>query len=70
MLDQPGVRDQIAAIETRVNPAYADYANPMTSWLMGLLSWVDGDTSNGNLTLSDPANAGHWDLGLRSGDGE
>jgi len=55
VMGQAEVRAQLAAVETRVNPAYADYANPLASWLVALLAWIDGDATGAAVDMRKAA---------------
>jgi uncharacterized protein len=43
LMSQDSVQELLAPVQSRITPAYADYANPFTSYLAALLQWADGD---------------------------
>jgi len=43
LMDQDSVQELLAPVQSRITPAYANYANPFTSYLAALLQWADGD---------------------------
>lgn len=55
VLASPELRDEYERVETRVTPAYADWANPFTTWLTALLLWIDGDDTNALVDLRKAA---------------
>ena len=55
ILGQERVQALDERVATRVTPAYADYANPMASFLAALLAWIDGDESGALVDLRKAA---------------
>lgn len=51
VLDDPGYASVTARVDTLVNPAYADYVNPMASFLSAVLLREDGDDTNALVDL-------------------
>ncbi|MGF1633199.1 MAG: hypothetical protein ACFCVE_05060 [Phycisphaerae bacterium] len=42
----PGTAGRLDRVETRITPAYADFANPFTTFLGGVVATLAGDTSD------------------------
>ncbi len=55
LLGQERVREHAERAATLVTPAYADYANPLASFLAALFAWVDGDLSAARVDLAKTA---------------
>jgi hypothetical protein len=55
VLGQERLREHTEQVATRVTSAYADYANPLASFLAGLLAWIDGDESGALVDLRKAA---------------
>lgn len=51
LMSQGSVQDLLAPVQSRITPAYADYANPFTSYLAALLQWADGDQTRAIVDL-------------------
>jgi len=51
VLSQGEVQGLLAPIQTRITPAYADYANPFTSYLAAILQWADDDRTRASVDL-------------------
>ncbi len=51
VMAQDEVQGLLAPIRSRITPAYADYANPFTSYLAAILQWADGDRTRAIVDL-------------------
>lgn len=51
LMSQDNVQDLIAPVQSRITPAYADYANPFTSYLSAILQWADNDKTRAIVDL-------------------
>lgn len=55
VLASPEMQREYERVQTRITPAYADWANPFTTWLTALLLWADGDPTNAAVDLRKAA---------------
>lgn len=51
LMGQDQVQDLLGPVQSRITPAYADYANPFTSYLAAILQWADGDETRAIVDL-------------------
>lgn len=55
LISDPRIAERLEQLETRYNPAYANWANPLASFLRGMLSWANGDFSSAEVDLRQAA---------------
>lgn len=51
LMSQGDVQGLLAPVQSHITPAYADYANPFTSYLAAILQWADGDETRAIVDL-------------------